>query len=35
MKPIKIENEEIKKAIYNGNTYIQVGNRKFLLFEID
>lgn len=35
MKPIKIENEEIEKAICTGNTYIQVGNRKFLLFEID
>lgn len=35
MKPIKIENEEMKKAICSGNAYIQVENRKFLLFEID
>ncbi|WML41513.1 hypothetical protein RCG19_07640 [Neobacillus sp. OS1-2] len=35
MKPIKIENEEIKKVIGSGQAYIQIGNRKFLLFEVD
>lgn len=35
MKPIKVENEEIKKAIHLGNNYIQVGNRKFLLCEVE
>jgi hypothetical protein len=35
MEPIKIENEEIKKVIGSGQAYIQIGNRKFLLFEVD
>jgi hypothetical protein len=35
MKSIKIENEDIKKAICSGDAIIQVENRKFLLFEID
>ncbi len=35
MEPIKIEQEEVIKAIQSGNPYIQVGNRKFLLFEIE
>jgi chorismate mutase len=35
MKPIKVESEEIKKAICSGDVYIQVDNRKFLLFEVD
>jgi hypothetical protein len=35
MKPIKVESEEIKKAICSGDVYIQVDNRKFLLFEAD
>lgn len=35
MEPVKIENEEIKKVIGSGQDYIQIGNRKFLLFEVD
>jgi hypothetical protein len=35
MKPIQVESEEIKKAISSGNTYIQVGTRKFLLCEVE
>lgn len=35
MDPIKIEQKEIKEAIRSGNQYIQVGNRKFLLFEVE
>lgn len=35
MKLIKIENEEIKKAISSGDDYIQIENRKFLLLEVD
>ncbi len=35
MKPIKIDNEEILKAINSGNGYIQVDGRKFLLLEVE
>ena len=35
MKPIKVENEDILKAISSGLPYIEIGNRKFLLFEVD
>jgi hypothetical protein len=35
MKPIKVENEDIKKAICSGDAYIQIENRKFLLLEVD
>ena len=35
MKAIKVENEEIKKAICSGDVYIQIENRKFLLLEVD
>lgn len=35
MKPIKIENEDILKAISSEFPYIEIGNRKFLLFEVD
>jgi hypothetical protein len=35
LKPIKVENEEIKRAICSGDSYIQIGDRKFLLFEVD
>jgi hypothetical protein len=35
MKPIKIENEEIRKVIISGEDYIQIDDRKFLLFEVD
>lgn len=35
MKLVKLENEELTNAITNGNAYIQVGNRKFMLFEVE
>ncbi|MHB1654631.1 MAG: hypothetical protein ACYCVD_19585 [Desulfitobacteriaceae bacterium] len=35
MKPIKVENEDILKAISSELPYIEIGNRKFLLFEVD
>jgi len=35
MKPIKIEDKELKEAIYSGNCYLEVGKRKFMLFEVD
>jgi len=35
MKPIKVDNEDILKAIGSELPYIQIGNRKFLLFEVD
>jgi hypothetical protein len=35
MKPVKIDNEEMKKVIISGEDYIQIEDRKFLLFEVD
>lgn len=35
MEPIRIEDYGIKKAIQSGHSYIQVGNRKFLLMEVE
>ena len=35
MEPIRIEHEDIKKAIQSGHSYIQVGKRKFLLLEVE
>lgn len=35
MEPIKIEHDDIEKAIQFGNSYIQVGKRKFLLLEVE
>ena len=35
LKPIKIDNLDIKKVINSGNSYIQVGERKFLLMEVE
>lgn len=35
MDPIRIEHDDIKKAIQSGHSYIQVGKRKFLLLEIE
>ena len=35
MKPIKVENEEFGKVIISGENYIQIDDRKFLLFEVD
>lgn len=35
MKLIKLENEELSNAITEGNACIQVGKRKFMLFEVE
>ncbi|MFB9275726.1 hypothetical protein [Cohnella cellulosilytica] len=35
MKLLKLNNEELSNAITSGDTYIQIGSRKFMLFEID
>ncbi|XID93713.1 hypothetical protein ACF3MZ_04050 [Paenibacillaceae bacterium WGS1546] len=35
MKLLKFNNEELSNAITSGDTYIQIGSRKFMLFEID
>jgi hypothetical protein len=35
MKPVKIDHEDIKKVIQSDFPYIQVGDRKFLLMEVD
>lgn len=35
MKLLKLNNEELSEAIASGDTYIQIGSRKFMLFEID
>jgi hypothetical protein len=35
MKLLKLNNEELSNAIISGDTYIQIGSRKFMLFEVD
>ncbi|OAB48000.1 hypothetical protein [Paenibacillus antarcticus] len=35
MKLVKLENEELSSALTQGEAYIQVGKRKFMLFEIE
>jgi hypothetical protein len=35
VKPIKVENEDLKRAVNLGEPYIQIDNRKFLLIEVD
>ena len=35
MKPLKINHKGLEKEIGAGNTYIEVGNRKFLLMEVN
>ncbi|MBP2242367.1 hypothetical protein J2Z40_002941 [Cytobacillus eiseniae] len=35
MEPIIIEQDDIKNAIQSGHSYIQVGNKKFLLLEVE
>lgn len=35
MKPIKIEDKELIKAISSGDYYLEVGKRKFMLFEVE
>ncbi|WP_434511350.1 hypothetical protein [Desulfitobacterium sp. AusDCA] len=35
MKAIKIENQDVLAAVDSGLSYIEIGNRKFLLIEVD
>jgi hypothetical protein len=35
LKLIKFENDELSKAVSDGDLYIQVGSRKFMLFEVE
>lgn len=35
MKLLKLNNKELSDAITTGDTYIQIGSRKFMLFEVD
>ena len=35
MEPIRIEQDDIKRAIQSGHSYIQIGKRKFLLMEVE
>ncbi|MEH7225046.1 hypothetical protein V7112_14650 [Bacillus sp. JJ1566] len=35
MKPLKIEDQELKDAISSGKYYLEVGKRKFMLFEVE
>ncbi|HLO11354.1 MAG TPA: hypothetical protein VK190_03775 [Pseudoneobacillus sp.] len=35
MKPIKVENEDLKRAVNLGESYIQIDNRKFMLIDVD
>jgi len=35
MKPIRIEEENLKEAVNNGPAYIQVGDKTFMLMEIE
>lgn len=34
MKVVKLENEELSRAILQGNPYIEIGSRKFMLLEV-
>ncbi|WP_247106316.1 hypothetical protein [Halalkalibacter sp. APA_J-10(15)] len=35
VKPIKIDHKDIKQAIQSGELYFQVGERKYLLMEVE
>ena len=35
MKAIKIQNKDVLEAVNSGSLYIEVGNRKFVLFEVE
>ncbi|WP_226672103.1 hypothetical protein [Rossellomorea aquimaris] len=35
MEPIRIDQDDVKKAIQSGHSYIQVGKRKYLLMEVE
>jgi hypothetical protein len=35
MEPIRIDQDDVKKAIQSGHSYIQVGKQKYLLMEVE
>lgn len=35
MKLIKVDDKDMKDAVKTGNSYIQIGERKFLLMEVE
>ncbi len=35
LEPIRIDQADVKKAIQSGHSYIEVGNKKFLLMEVE
>ena len=35
MEPIKIVNDDIKRVIQSGHSFIQVDKKKFLLMEVE
>jgi hypothetical protein len=35
MKAIKIQNKDVLEAVNSGSLYVEIGNRKFLLFEVE
>jgi len=35
MKVIKIQNKDVLEAVDSGSPYIEIGNRKFFLFEVE
>lgn len=35
MKPVKVDNEDLRKAIYSGNGYIQINGRNYMLLEVE
>jgi len=35
MKPLKIDHEKLQEEIKYGNPYIQVGDKKYLLMEVN
>lgn len=35
LKPIKVDNKDLKEAIQSNNPYIQIDGRKFLLMEVN
>ena len=35
MKAIKIQNKDVLEAVNSGSPYIEIANRKFLLFEVE
>ena len=35
LKAIKIQNKDVLEAVNSGSPYIEIGNRKFLLFGVE